>query len=472
MPEASILSGVRALQGLAPAFGGLFDDAAVRADIERARARGYFAPQADERLQAWFARYLTLRAGLLETIADLAPVAMPDAAASSEIDEDDRAAAFLIAFAATCLLVRAARRFITEIASDRITQRKLNEGSARHRIPRRQYTIIYRSVTSPRNAWRIAEALRYLDAHRGELDALGAAGHLNIASAAINEHEDAVRMGVRDYLRARLRYRWHSWRRRRASAIQRAMFAIFEASGRMVADVRYRGLSEPHRVNSGVIAALEDMLRPGDVMITRHDHALTNLFLPGFWPHASLHIGRVADRDALGVMIDDARRGRWVDPLRVLEAKKDGVRFRRLEETLAVDAVAVIRPVVSAGDLAEALCRAVSHEGKPYNFDFDFFTEDKLVCTEVVYRAFDGVGPIRFDLRERAGRLTLSAEDVLDLAVEGRGFEAVALFGTLGCERELVTGTPVADMLAASYSRRSIASPAQPRGLICEYDER
>jgi len=462
-PETYILSGVRALQSLAPALGGVIDDAAARADIEQARMRGYFTPQADERLQAWFARYLTLRAGLLETIDDLTPLAMPEAASARAIDEDARAAAFLIAFAATCLLVRAARRVITEIAADRVTRRKLNEGSARHRIPRKQCTLIYRSVTSPLHAWRINEALRFLDGHRAELDALGSAGHLAIASKAIRDHEDAVRMSVRDYLRARMRYRWHSWRRRRASAVQQAMFAIFAVSGRLVADRRYRGRSDPHRVRPDIVGALADLLRPGDVMITRHDHALTNLFLPGFWPHASLHVGRPADRDALGVAIDDARRGRWVDPLRVLEAKKDGVRFRPLAETLAVDCVAVIRPALSGGDLAEALCRAIAHEGKPYNFDFDFFTEDRLVCTEVVYRAYDGVGPIRFDLRERAGRLTLSAEDVLDLAVEGRSFEPVALFGAPGCVNELVTGERAAALLAATYRNDRPVCPMRRR---------
>ena len=98
-----------------------------------------------------------------------------------------------------------------------------------------------------------------------------------------------------------------------------------------------------------------------------------------------------------------------------------------------------------------ALAQAVDHEGKLYNFDFDFFTADRLVCTEVVYRAYEGIGGIAFTLTRRAGRLTLSAEDLLDMAVDDRGFEAVAVYGAPSCPRELVTGDEARRALAASY---------------------
>jgi hypothetical protein len=59
------------------------------------------------------------------------------------------------------------------------------------------------------------------------------------------------------------------------------------------------------------------------------------------------------------------------------------------------------------------LGRAASHEGKGYNFDFDFLRSDRLVCTELVYRAFDGIGNVTIPLSERAGRPKLFAEDLL-----------------------------------------------------------
>ncbi len=142
----------------------------------------------------------------------------------------------------------------------------------------------------------------------------------------------------------------------------------------------------------------------------------------------------------MNITIDDDRASRWCGDRRVLEALKDGVLFRPLEETLAVDAVAVIRPQLDQADLARGISRVISHEGKLYNFDFDFFRSDRLVCTEVVYRAFDGLGPIEIPLQERSGRPTLSAEDLLDLAFAGNGFDAVAVFGGPSCPDRLVQG--------------------------------
>lgn len=416
--------------------------------------RGYFKPDEDQHLRAWFARYLTARSGLLETIGDLRPLALPDRweSKSAIVDEAMQLKCFAIAYAAACLLVQAARFLVGEIATHKITQRKLNEASPAHRIPSRQYTIIYRSMTHPVNAWRINEAVNFADAHRADLEALADDPMMKPVLGYIQSAEDALRVGVTRYFRARLRYRWHSWRRRRATAVQRAMFGIMESFGRLVADKRYWG--DDHPMDREVFDALLELLKPGDVIVMRHDHTLTNLFLPGFWPHVALHMGTESERKSLGVSFDEDRSRRAADPARVLEAKKDGVRFRPLAETLLVDSVAIIRPTLDSSDIAEAISRAASHEGKLYNFDFDFFNDEKLVCTEVVYRAYDGVGSMHFDLSARGGRMTISAEDLLDMAVEGQGFEPVAVFGAPGCEKKLVQGPRARDALARTYREK------------------
>jgi hypothetical protein len=54
------------------------------------------------------------------------------------------------------------------------------------------------------------------------------------------------------------------------------------------------------------------------------------------------------------------------------------------------------------------------------------------VCTEVVYRAFDGIGNLNFKLANRSGRLCLSAEDLLDSAVDDQHFTVIAVYGFKG----------------------------------------
>ena len=69
----------------------------------------------------------------------------------------------------------------------------------------------------------------------------------------------------------------------------------------------------------------------------------------------------------------------------------------------------------------------------------------------MVYRAYDGLGENCIELVERAGRPTLSAEDLIDLALDHGFFEPIAIFGTSESEDRLVTGQEVGDLLARSY---------------------
>ncbi len=439
-----IAAGARAIASLGPATSRLEADSQERADAARAVDRGHFTPEEDERVRAWFARYLTARSGLLETIDDLRPIIDGEG-----VDPATHLRAFAIAFTAACQLVRGGRFLVADFAAHKLVQRKLNEAEPRFRIPRKQYTAVRRALTSPVNAWRLHQALRFAEEHRADIDGLAGDPEMAVVLAHLREAEDALRVDVRHLVKARLRYRWHSIRRRRATAVQHVMFALAEGFGRVVADLR--NPLHVKRLHGDARRALDELLQPGDVLVSRHDDAVSNLFLPGFWPHASLHVGTAAHRRQLGVAVDEERARRWSGPRRVLEARKDGVRFRALDDTLAVDAVAVIRPKLSRDQIARALSQAITHEGKLYNFDFDFFTADRLVCTEVVYRAYDGIGSLKFQLKRRGGRLTLSAEDILDMAVDDLGFEPVAVFGSESCHDTLVTGPETAAALASSY---------------------
>lgn len=418
------------------------------ADIERASTRGYFTPDEDERVRARFAQYLTARAGLLQTVNDLRPLIKNE---DARIDEHVRLRAFVIAFTAVALLVRAGRFIVEQYAPNKVIQRKLNEAEPRFGIPRKQFTMIYKSLTSPLNAWEIFDAVRFADDHRAEIERLANDETMAPAIAHLLDAEESLRVTKRYYLRGRLRYHWHSWRRRRATAFGQVMFSIFEMSGRAIAEIRNPWHAK--RVTPEIQQQLADILQPGDVLISRHDDAASNLFLPGYWIHASLHIGSETAKRELGVILPQDKDARWVDPIRVLEARKDGVLFRPLHDTLSVDAVAVIRPRLAREHLGKALTQAVAHEGKLYDFEFDFFRSDRLVCTEVAYRAFHGVGGMEFHLRHRAGRPTLAAEDLLDMALEGRGFSPVAVFGAPGCDAHLVTGPEVGRILLNSYRR-------------------
>jgi uncharacterized protein YycO len=107
-----------------------------------------------------------------------------------------------------------------------------------------------------------------------------------------------------------------------------------------------------------------------------------------------------------------------------------GVRIRSINSPFSSDSAVVLRPRLETAQIAEAIARALSHEGKAYDFDFDFSTSHRLVCTEVIYRAYEGVANIRFDLQRHVSRFALSTSDLLQMALAGLHFEVVAVYAT------------------------------------------
>ena len=414
--------------------------------IGSAVGRGHFRPDEEAALLSWFARFLTIRNGLWEVLGD---VSRPVGGSVRRVLDLAGWRCFVLGYTSACLIVRLDLLLLEEIAGDSVTQRKLNEGSEMHRIPRKQYTAVFESFTDPTKAHSMDQAMRFARRHRKRLVAMTGDPVVGPLAADLEMREEALEPSRRRYLSRFLAFLGHSLRRTGASARQQALFSALETGGRLASELRDHWT--PDRIDDGARCDLEKLLRPGDVLVTRHDHAFTNLFLPGYWPHAALYIGSEDDRRRMQIELDPERDARWSGDRCVLEALKDGVLFRPLEETLAVDAVAVIRPQLDEAEVGRAIARAAEHEGKLYDFDFDFFRSDRLVCTEVIYRAYDGLGPMRMPLTERSGRPTLSAEDLLDLAVEGQGFEPIAVCGAQTCPETLIEGQAARDAIRRSY---------------------
>ncbi len=72
--------------------------------------------------------------------------------------------------------------------------------------------------------------------------------------------------------------------------------------------------------------------------------------------------------------------------------------------------------------------------------DFDFATADKLVCTELVYRAFDGM--LQFELVRVLGRQTLPATEIARKFVKEREGDDRQLDFTLFVDANHTSHTP------------------------------
>jgi len=406
--------------------------------------RGYLKPNEELALRQMQLSYWQCRNALLEIVDGTEEVDL--------YDDEFRPEPFLVAFGAATLAVDAGRFLRERYHRARPIRRKFDEPDPIYGVPARMYESVQRSLTHPSHAWRLLEARKYYDAKRLQLTALCKSPPWSELIDVIDRHVDRLRPGWWTYLRTLLRVRGRKLARHvEADCVGLGLYQLQRLVSSLLSDLstdpgRHPGM--PAEVKAEVLAAI----RPGDVYVVRKEHAATNYFLPGYWPHAALHVGTLQDLQNLAITTlpevetrlpqfadadsksENDRQGSCASaassatPQRVLEAMKDGVRLRSVDSPLASDSVAILRPRLSEREIGKGLVRAMAHEGKPYDFDFDFACSHRLVCTEVIYRAYDGVGDIQFDLQQHVGRMAMGAEQLVNMALDGRHFSPVLVF--------------------------------------------
>ncbi len=404
----------------------------IRSDAELASARGYYLPDEDDRLRLVYSDYLRVRAILLDTINTLPSLSQ------LKKDWEEDLEAFTIAYSAACALIRAASYILDVAKSKPVIWNKLDEAEERFGIKRKSLTQLYKSSTNPMRMWRFFEATKFYEKNKSNILALR--GHSKAHEELLQlleEEEPFIETKRRLFLNKRFKFRLYDMIRRHKSGYRITMFHLFRLSGSAIAEMRQPfkkdrfSLGFNKRVTPKIISQIKSTLVPGDIIITRHDDALSNLFLPGFWPHAAFYIGGEDDNKV------------------VIESKKDGVKYRRLEDTLSVDCFLILRPNLSQESIQVAIKKANTHVGKRYDFLFDFTKSDRLACTELVYRSFHAVANIQFELIERAGRKCLSAEDLINQSICSEQFDCIALFGLL--EEQIAYDSEAMGLLKNSY---------------------
>ncbi|HEX2876403.1 MAG TPA: YiiX/YebB-like N1pC/P60 family cysteine hydrolase [Polyangiaceae bacterium] len=173
-------------------------------------------------------------------------------------------------------------------------------------------------------------------------------------------------------------------------------------------------VAEPDRrlISDAQLTELKRKLEPGDIILERRNWYLSNVGLPGFWPHAALYVGTQAQvlqalageptvKDAygdLGARFAQRYPKAWASLAEkdhgghehcVIEAVSEGVSSASVEHSCAADYVAALRPRVSPLMRARAIERALMYWGRPYDFNFDFATDDQVVCSELVVKAYE-----------------------------------------------------------------------------------
>ena len=438
------VSGAATVLAVTEQFGRLKQIAGVLAQAALSSDQGYFAPSEDEEVRHLLVSYWQSRNALLEVVLEM---------------KDDRQvdSHFLVGYAGALVLVDAARFLYSEFDERPVVREKLNEPAPNFGIPADVYDTVQQSLINPVHTWHLYHAAKYFEQNRDLLTSLVEGTSLEFLPPLIESHQNSNEMSLSAFamLSARVQAR-QLVDLVKEDLLHRALYGLQKSVSRAVSGLytvhdHVPGLPEEIR------GQVRELLRPGDVLVVRKEHALTNYFLPGYWPHAALYLGSCDELSAVGFGDHEHVRPHWDnllacdsdEPCRVHEALKDGVHVRSLNSPFASDAIAVLRPQLGLEEIYPAMARGMFHTGKSYDFDFDFTRADRLVCTEVVYRSYSGVNDVRFDLTRRAGRMTLSAEDLIGMAIAGRHFDVVATYAPPDYD-ELKTGAGAAEALQAT----------------------
>lgn len=231
-----------------------------------------------------------------------------------------------------------------------------------------------------------------------------------------------------------------------------AALPLQERLARGMAEIRVRRVGSA-LISPSQIAALHMRLEPGDIFLTRREWYMSNVGIPGFWSHAALYVGTPEERKSHFATPEVAARVRAragrdaaLEDLitlpspspsarggvpRVLEAIAEGVAFTTLERAAHADSIAVLRPLVGDTEKARAIWRAFQYAGRPYDYNFDFRSDDTLVCSELIYKAYrelPGEQGIALPLARTLGRPMISPNELARLFAVGERprFELVA----------------------------------------------
>ena len=345
--------------------------------------------------------------------------------------------AFLIEYAAGAMLFETSLKFVHQFNKEN-TKAKLNEGIPKWGIPAGFYDFISSGLASDENMGLFDEfQSRYQGMQdsptKEELVKISSYEKLDAvirrAEKIINKYAESSGLRVARLARDDIKNRG-----------KKVVYVAQKAISSWIGDFKtMKGVSLIES-NPGRFTELSERLEPGDILLERRNYYGSNAFLPGYWPHGALYVGNAEDLRKLGLSKEELERGFEKDQERanafwgkytspdsqghehkIIEAVSEGVIFSSLEHSIGeADSVAVLRPKLEPDEIRKAIKKAFTFWKLPYDFEFDFTSADKLVCTEVVYRAYGGnSGKIKFNtesysaVKDIMGRPTMPASHLV-----------------------------------------------------------
>ncbi len=346
---------------------------------------------------------------------------------------DLHAMAYGLTYASLAAQVSAGQALLDMVAGNDRIQAMFDEAMPELGLPADTFTTFRNRMTRARDQSFIAVGGEWFDTwiarHLADGEAATAVAHLVRAQRALAEGHVSAHAALTTI-------------RNKAELLERSAFQAWFPVQRDVAewfgDTRVVD-ADRRLISDAQLEDFGDALRPGDVIVERRNWYLSNVGLPGFWPHAALYLGTQDDireafdgdpaiQEQYGTFSEHlaeqhpeawaafAEHDHQGHPNRILEAVSEGVVAASLEHSCGADYVAAMRPRLPPLYVARALDRAMAFYGRPYDFDFDFATDDEVVCSELVMKAYEPEveGPgLRVPSIEVVGKIAIPPTEIV-----------------------------------------------------------
>lgn len=172
------------------------------------------------------------------------------------------------------------------------------------------------------------------------------------------------------------------------------------------------------RLSESEQAQLAAELKPLDILLEKTPFRLTDKLIPGHYGHVAIWLGSEEELRAMGVWdeIPPGLQTKIRAGHRIVEALRGGVTLSTLGHFLNIDDLLVLRDQrrLEPEYQRVAVRTALAQVGKEYDFNFDVYTDQRIVCSELAYVVFPDMP---WPLERSLGRYTISPDNVAQVAV-------------------------------------------------------
>tara|TARA_B100000925_G_C22010284_1_gene475954 strand:+ start:867 stop:2309 length:1443 start_codon:yes stop_codon:yes gene_type:complete len=173
-------------------------------------------------------------------------------------------------------------------------------------------------------------------------------------------------------------------------------------------------------LNEKASRLVRQKLKPMDILFEKTPFILTDKTIPGHFGHVAIYIGTKNQLIELGLWDVDALKPyqKQIElGYTILEASRDGVRFKKLVDFMNVDELLILRAsksLLSYEQKVFALENSLKQHGRRYDFNFDVESISEVVCSELIFFTYPN---IPWKTEEILGRQTISPDDLVKLGV-------------------------------------------------------